>query len=172
MKYSIRDACHDDIAPILEYWHGSGQQHLFANGIDPEKITSREEHERFLREDFATCSDHTIIACVDGSAVGHFALRPLVPGDWASFHAHIWHDRHRRLGVLAEFTKLAGFAYLERFDLKRMRFTIPSQNTKLVNLCRRGGLPYIGEDTLDGGICVPGTKVSVFEYNVADRIPL
>ena len=95
--------------------------------------------------------------------IGFHTLFPLTEGDSGIFHAHIWDASMRGQGIALQSYLLAGKVFMERFDLKRILYKTPIQNTGAIRVKEKLGIREIGEETIELGIIRAGTKARVFE---------
>lgn len=109
------------------------------------------------------------IICVDGVPVGFHTINPLAKGEFGIFHAHILDESMRGKGIGVQSYPLACKVFVQRFDLKKIFFKTPRQNTGAIKVKEKLSIPEIGEEELDFGIYRQGVKARVFELT-ADKL--
>jgi RimJ/RimL family protein N-acetyltransferase len=175
---SVRDLSEDEIPYVLDYWFRSPPGFVESMGADLAKLPEEPRFADALRDRVRknrgeAVSNLSILTILHGDApVGMHTLNPLVEGDYAIFHAHVWRPEMRGRGIAELSYPLACRLFLRRFDLKRILFKTPVQNAGAIRVKERLGIRYLGEEVVDHGILKAGTLAKVFELTreEADRL--
>jgi RimJ/RimL family protein N-acetyltransferase len=166
---TVRDLSEADVPLVLDYWYRSPPGFVESLGADLTKLPAEAQFADSLRRRLRANEGpgpsrlNTLAILHDGAIVGFHTLNPMVAGDYGIFHAHIARPEYRRRGV-AELSYLpACRLFLQRFDLKRILFKTPVQNTGAIRVKEKLGIRYVGEETIDFGVIRAGTVAKVFE---------
>jgi RimJ/RimL family protein N-acetyltransferase len=114
----------DDYGPMLEYFLSADESFLRGMGVDPNKLPERGAWlERLLpdltRPDEQKQTFYLGWDC-EGSRIGHCNVNPLVYGDHAYVHLHLWDPRARRAGLGTELLRRSIEVFFRRFALQRL----------------------------------------------------
>lgn len=133
---ALRDLGIDDIGAVVRYWHGSGDEHLDALGIDRSLLgTTDDTHQRFLRALRSGDPNQRNLAfaiTLDGELVGYTLLNRYAP-DVNYSHWHITDARLRAAGLS---TALYPYRIRMYFDLTPMVRLIHQTRTRNVGVNR------------------------------------
>lgn len=165
---AVRDLAEAEVPAVLDYWFRSPRSFLESMGVDlaklPQEAAFEETVRRRVREAAAGTSKlNTVAILLDGQPVGMHTINPLVEGDHGIFHAHLWRPESRGRGVAMRSYPLACRLFLDRFDLKRILFKTPAQNTGAIRVKEKLGIRCTGEEIIDFGVIRAGTLAKVFE---------
>lgn len=160
---SVRDLTEADIPPLLNYWFRSPPGFIEAMGVDPGKLPSEEEMRGNIAMRIREQVGNALIIQHGSDAIGMHTINPPHEGDFGIFHAHIWIPEFRGRGVGLICYPLACRKFIERFNLKRILFKTPVQNTSAIRVKEKLGIRCIGEETVGFGIIREGTRAKVFE---------
>lgn len=168
---SVRDLTFSDLPLILKYWFGSPPGFIESMGVDPKKMPTETEMESNLRKKISDNEKlpfsklNALVITYDQRPIGFHTINPLVEGDFGVFHAHIWDSNFRRRGIAIHSYPKACRIFIERFNLEKVLFKTPVQNTGAIRVKEKLGIRTIGEEVIGFGIIRDGTKAKVFEIN-------
>jgi len=133
---ALRDLAVDDIAAVVHYWHGSGEAHLEALGIDRSLLgTSDDTRQRFRRalpSGDANQRNLAFAITLDGALVGYTLLNRHAPD---VNYSH-WHFTDARLRAAGLSTALYPYRIKMYFDLTPMARLIHQTRTRNVGVNR------------------------------------
>ena len=109
-----------------------------------------------------------LVIVYQNQAIGIHSLNPLIEGDYGIFHAHIWKPEMRRRGLGKYTYPKACEIFMKRFDLKRILFKTPCQNTGAIRVKEKLGIRCIGEEVIGFSIIKDDTLAKVFELTSAE----
>ena len=163
---------------MLDYWFRSPPGFIYSLGVDPQKMPTESELTNTLKKKFLENQDlkvsklNALAICYQDRAIGVHTLNPLIEGDYGIFHAHIWPPEMRRRGIGMISYPLACNIFIGRFNLKRILFKTPVQNTGSIRVKEKLGIRLIGEELIDYNIIRAGTPAKVFELLKAEAAAL
>jgi RimJ/RimL family protein N-acetyltransferase len=170
LPVSVRDLTEEDIPYILDYWFHSPPGFIESMGVDPSKLLPEPEFKKFLLEKIRANRElpasklNVQIILYEQRPIGFHTLGPLEENESAVFHAHIWNPEYRRRGIGMFSYPAACRVFFKRFNLKRILFKTPLQNTGAIRVKEKLGIHCIGEETVVNlGILKDGTYTKVFE---------
>ena len=171
---SLRDLSEDDIPLVVRYWFHSPPGFIESMGVDFAKMPKEPDMERSLREKvllnraLPTSKLNALAIRYQNETIGFHTVNPFIEGDHGIFHAHLLKTelRGRGLGVIT-YPKACG-VFLERFDLKRILFKTPVQNTGAIRVKEKLRIRCIGEEIISFSVYKDGTKAKVFELTRAE----
>lgn len=173
---AIRDPLISDIGMMMDYWFRSPPGFISAMGVDPAKLPPESEMAAGLRARITSnkilpVSKLPVVTITyEGSPVGIHSINPLVEGDHGIFHAHVMDPAFRGQGLGRQSYALALRCFMERFQLERVLFKTPRQNTASLRVKEKLGVREIGEETIGFGVVREGTVARVFELR-RDELP-
>jgi RimJ/RimL family protein N-acetyltransferase len=166
---TLRDLQPSDVKYILDYWYRSPPGFVEARGVDLAKLPLEVDMRKSL-EDRITANQSlsiskmvALVFTYGGEAIGFHTMFPLTEGDSGVFHAHIWKPEMRGRGIGMHTYPRACRIYFDRFQLKRILFKTPVQNTSAIRVKEKLGIRTIGEELIGFGIVKDGTRARVFE---------
>ena len=113
-----------DYERVLDYFLGADEPFLRGMGVDPRKLPQRAAWLERLLPDLTRPDEQkqTFYLAWDyaGTRVGHCNVNPLVYGDHAYVHLHLWEAGTRRAGLGTEFLRRSIAVFLRRFALQRL----------------------------------------------------
>lgn len=166
---SVRDISESDIPLILNYWFRSPAGFIEGMGVDPKKMPLESDFRKSLEEKIyqnkmlSFSKLNALAITYDNNFIGFHTINPLVEGDYGIFHAHITDSEFRRCGIGLHTYPKACAIFLKRFNLDRILFKTPSQNTAAIRVKQKIGIRLIGEELIGFGIIKDGTHAKVFE---------
>jgi hypothetical protein len=99
----------------------------------------------------------------NGSAIGNYAISPLFEGDYGVLHAHIWNPEMRGKGIARVTYPRACLIFIDRFNLRRILFKTPVQNTAAISVKEQLAIRCTGEAIINFGITRDDTRAKVSE---------
>jgi len=175
---SFRCILSTDIESIVNYWHHSPPGFLEGMGVDPQKISSPEDMRVHLQgqvDDFEKNGSKVgrllIIEYLNG-AIGCHNLNEIAVGDSALFHAHIWDYKMRGQGLGSYTYPRACRIYMDRFNLKKIRFISPTLNKGINQIKEKLRLKCLGEVEMTAPILIKGTRGYIYELTKEHLIDL
>jgi len=113
-----------DFLGMVEYFLTANEAFLRGMGVDPTKLPRREAWlERLLpdlrRPDRDKQTFYLGWDC-DGVRVGHCNVNPLLHGQHACVHLHLWDAQARRAGLGTELLRRSIRVFFQRFDLRSL----------------------------------------------------
>jgi len=165
----FRDLLPEDIDLFLDYWHHSPLGFLEGMGVDPKKIASPEEMRTHLQaqiDDIAKNGSKVgrlLIIEYLCEPIGYHNLNEIIAGDSALFHAHIWNPKMRGQGLGTYSYPRASRIYMDRFNLKKVRFISPIQNKGINRIKEKLGLKCLGETVMTAPFLITGTRGYMYE---------
>lgn len=168
---SVRDIQESDIPLLLDYWFRSPPGFIEGMGVDlakmPTELEMRGNVTKRIRDNrvLPVSKLPILVITYDAKPIGVHNINPLIEADYGIFHAHIWNPTYRRQGLGLRSYPKACRLFMERFELKRILFKTPLQNTGSIRVKEKLGIRCIGEETVGFGIIKDGTRTKVFELN-------
>ncbi len=107
---------------------------------------------------------NAVMVCYDGKPVGMHSVNPMVEGDYGIFHEHILDRDFRGKGLAMQSYPKACRLFIERFNLKKIVFKTPVQNTGAIKVKEKLGIRLLGEEVVSFSIIKEGTLAKVFEW--------
>jgi len=121
---SVREMEAGDIESIIRYWLSADASYLAGMGVDIDKMPSREQWTEMLARQIALPlrdkESYCIIWLADGRPSGHSNIRPIVFGQEASMHLHVWEGSLRKEGRGLQWLRMTLPWYFEKFQLKKI----------------------------------------------------
>jgi RimJ/RimL family protein N-acetyltransferase len=113
-----------DYERVLDYFLGADEPYLRGMGVDPKKLPQRAAWLERLLPDLTRPDEQKQTFYVgwdyQGSRVGHSNVNPLVYGDHAYVHLHLWDPAARHAGLGTEFLRRSIEVFFRRFALRRL----------------------------------------------------
>jgi len=168
---TIADFTEAEIPAVLNYWFHSPPGFVEEMGVDFAKMPAEAQMQQSLIEkvrkdrELPKSKLNVVTICYDGQAIGMHTLFPITEGESAVFHAHNWTPSMRGQGIGMISYPLACQRFIERFDLKRIAFKTPLQNTAAIRVKEKLGIRSTGEEIIDFGIMKAGTRAQAFEWS-------
>ncbi len=171
---SVRELTESDIPIMMNYWFRSPPGFIESMGVDPAKMPSESEMEAGMRARMQASralpkpNSSGVAIVYDGKFIGQHSVNQLTEDGSAIFHAHIFSPEFRGRGIgMHSYPKACRF-FMDRFNLKRILFKTPLQNTGSIRVKEKLGLRCVGEETIGFGIIKAGTAAKVFELTRAE----
>lgn len=104
--------------------------------------------------------------------VGFHSINSLIEGDYGIFHAHLVRPDMRRKGLGPHTYPIACGIFMKRFQLKRILFKTPVQNTGAIRVKEKLRIRFIGQQLLEFGIVKAGKQARVYELTKDECVAL
>jgi putative acetyltransferase len=167
-RMRLRDFEQRDIQAFVDYWYRSAPSFIRSLGVDPEKMTPEDTFSRHLAEQVTsnlTASPSSLAMLtveLDGQPVGVHSLSELVRGRSAVFHAHLWSELARGIGLGTCTYPRAARIFMDRFELEELVFKTPRANLPANRIKEKLGLAPCGEEALTYDFMLPGVLANVY----------
>lgn len=168
---SIRDFCAADVPRVLDYWYRSPAGYLESIGADPARLMPEEVMRSSMLGACAKNSELSagdskmpaVTLLYDDQPIGLHLVGPVVGGESAIFHAHIWDVAFRGKGISSVTYPLACEVFFRRFRLKKIFFRTPSMNIAAIRVKEKLGIRCTGEEPFESVLALPGLTAKCFE---------
>ena len=121
---SVREIQLDDIEHICRYWLESEPGYLESMGVDLQKLPTRENLTNMLLQQinspYNLKASYALVWVVDGIPSGHSNVNPVVFGESAFMHLHLWKPDHRQKGIGTRLVQLSLPYFFENLKLKEL----------------------------------------------------
>jgi RimJ/RimL family protein N-acetyltransferase len=121
---SVREIQEKDIERITNYWLNAERSFLEGMGVDVKKIPTKEQLSEMLLLQINTPIEQKKAYCIiwelDNKAVGHSNVNPIVFGEEAFMHLHIWEPGIRKQGLGVAFIQKTLPYFFNQLQLKRL----------------------------------------------------
>ena len=154
---SVREIQKSDIDLLVSYWLESDEAHHAGMGVDPTKIpdekTWRLMLSKQLNQPYKEKLSYCIIWEVDGKAMGHCNINPVVFGEEAFIHLHLWKSDVRKKGIGTELVKMTLPYFFNNMQLKKIYCEPYALNPAPNNTLPKLGFEFVKEyTTIPGAI--------------------
>lgn len=164
---SIRDFLPEDIKPLVNYWTQSSAEFWKIRGVDKLKLPSEKEFTERYQDAFQNFGGVKTLAVIvfQGKSIGVHSLTELVENENAIFHAHIWDDENRKLGIgFYSYIKAAEY-FIQKLNLKKIIFKTPKINAGANRVKEKIGIPCIGETVFESPILFSSLDANLYELD-------
>ncbi len=121
---SVREIEKSDIELLVRYWLESDEAHHAGMGVDPAKIPDEKAWRlmlsKQLNQPYKEKLSYCIIWEVDGKPMGHCNINPVVFGEEAFIHLHLWKSDIRKKGIGTELVKMTLPYFFNNMQLKKI----------------------------------------------------
>ena len=121
---SISEITSSDVGHRLDYRFKSDSGFLVGMGVDVSRLPDRESFGKMLENQiqagYTEKKAYALIWLIDGQPVGHSNLNPIVFGDHAWMHLHMWDAQNRKKGLGEQFIRLCLPVYFRNFNLQTL----------------------------------------------------
>lgn len=149
ISYGVREATSEDIASITEYWKILSFDDAFKLGIDLDKIPSTNEIIEFIEQQISLPSNerntYILIWEVEGVAIGHCNITPIVIGEYANIHSHIWDRKNIAKGMGEKLMRMSLPIFFEKYNLEKIYGVFYALNPAPERLCIKLGFCFVDE---------------------------
>ncbi|PKL78350.1 MAG: hypothetical protein CVV25_11860 [Ignavibacteriae bacterium HGW-Ignavibacteriae-4] len=148
-SYVVREATPEDIASITEYWTKLSFDDAFRLGIDFDKIPKANEITSFINQQLPLppndINTYILIWEVDGIAIGHCNITPIVVGEYANIHSHIWDRKNIAKGMGEKLMRISLPIFFEKYKLEKIYGVFYALNPAPERLCIKLGFSFVDE---------------------------
>ena len=152
---SIKEMEPADIEAIVRYWVSAEPSFLKGMGVDVQKMPSHEQWIEMLSEQinvpFEQKRSYCLIWQLDGRSIGHSNARPIVFGQEAYMHLHLWDATVRKKGLGTELVRMTLPYFFKNLKLKKL-YCEPYA----LNAAPNKTLQKLGFDFVKEYITIPG----------------
>lgn len=169
---TVREIQISDANDYTDYWLTSGDDYLIGMGVDLSKMPTREQLQQKLSEiieaPYNKKSNYCIVWELDEKAIGHSSVFPIIFGEEAYMHLHMWTPEVRRKGLGPEFIKLTLPFYFNNLKIKRLLCEPYALNPAPHKALERAGFKFVKDYiTTPGNICFE-QPVKQYELTLLD----
>jgi RimJ/RimL family protein N-acetyltransferase len=153
---SVREIQKEDIDLLIRYWLESDAAHHEGMGVDMAKIPDEKAWRlmlsKQLNQPYKAKQSYCIIWELDGKAMGHCNINPVVFGEEAFIHLHLWKSDVRKKGIGTELVKMTLPYFFKNMQLKKI-YCEPYA----LNPAPNRTLPKLGFEFVKEYITIPGS---------------
>ena len=162
-----------DYERVLDYFLGADESFLRGMGVDPNKLPQRAAWLERLLPDLTRPDSHKQTFYLgwdrDGNRVGHCNLNPLVYGDRAHVHLHLWDAGARRAGLGTEFLRRSIDLFFQRFALQRLYCEPYADNPAPNRVLTKAGFRLVERHRTTPGLINFEQEVNCYVLERGDR---
>lgn len=140
-------SCSADYERMLDYFLTAEESFLRGMGVDPQRLPQREAWLTVLLPDLLRPDGqkHTFYLSWDseGTRIGHCNLNPLIYGEQAHVHLHLWDASARRAGLGTELLRQSMRIFFQRFALQRVYCEPYAQNPAPNRVLVKAGFRFV-----------------------------
>lgn len=165
---SIRKFQIDDIGPLVDYWTKSSEDYWQERGIDKSKLFTEKEFSDYYQDSFKKNGGVSTVAVIlyKENPVGVHTLTSLKENESGVFHAHIWKEEHRKIGIGYFSYILAAEFFLQTLNLKKIIFKTPKINLAANRVKEKLGIPKVGETLFEETVLIKPLKANLYELDL------
>ncbi len=145
-----------DIDSICDYWFTSPDDHLVNMGVDLSKMPARQQFYDVLQSQLslphAAKKSYCLIWEANGEAIGHCNANPVIYGNEAYMHLHMWIKSKRNRGLGSSLVEMSLPYFFKNLQLSRLISEPYALNDAPNKTLQRVGFRFIREY-----ITVPGS---------------
>jgi RimJ/RimL family protein N-acetyltransferase len=146
---SVRELQQKDITLITDYWFNATDEELTAMGADKKLLPKRSEFEAMLQSQlllpYNSKKAYALIWEYDGKAIGHCNVNPVIYGEEAFMHLHIWQPQQRHKGIALQLVALSLPYFFKKLKLRKL-FCQPHAANKAANrILEKAGFIFVRE---------------------------
>ena len=155
---SVREISKEDIPSLVNYWINSPDEFLVHMGVDLSKLPTRDDFTAMIESQLTSLypekKSFAMIWFYEEKAVGHSNISPIVFGEEAFVHLHIWDVAFRGKGFGLEWLRLSIPFYFKHFNLKQIFCEPNALNFAPNKTVEKSGFDFVKEyTTTPGWIC-------------------
>jgi RimJ/RimL family protein N-acetyltransferase len=147
VSLSVREMRVDEIDLVVEYFHGSTDEHLVTLGVDRTKLPEPATFRQLLGREFdrpAPERDRLLVIWEsDDGPVGFSSCDSIAIGEQAKMHLHVTAAANRRQGIGTECVRQTVRIYFDRFGLQRLFAEPNAYNTAPNRTLQRVGFRFV-----------------------------
>jgi RimJ/RimL family protein N-acetyltransferase len=167
--------CAADYGRVLDYFLSADEPFLRGMGVDPGKLPGRDAWLARLLPDLTRPDPHKQTFYLgwdqDGKRIGHCNLNPLVYGDHAHVHLHLWDAGARRAGLGTEFLRRSLEVFFRRFALQRLYCEPYAENPAPNRLLTKAGFLLEKRYRTTPGLINTEQDVNRYVMHRRDHVP-
>jgi len=167
---NVRELTRKDIPLIADYWLTSDAEYLCSLGVDSTKLPSNEQFTSMLQSQLKISYEekkaYALIWEEDGKPIGHSNVNPIVYGDHAFMHLHIWEAGNRKKGFGEDLIKLSLPYYFTNLKLKKLYCEPYAHNPAPNNLLQKAGFTFVKEYVTTPGSITFEQPVKLWEITI------
>ncbi|MER3328740.1 MAG: GNAT family protein [Candidatus Kapaibacterium sp.] len=149
LSQSVREATSIDAKSIAQYWSNLSFDDAFKLGIDFDKIPPTNEIIEFIEQQISLQPNerntYILIWEADGIAIGHCNITPIVVGEYANIHSHIWDKKHIAKGMGERLMRMSLPIFFEKYNLEKIYGVFYALNPAPEKLCIKLGFSFVDE---------------------------
>ena len=149
IQYTVREATSSDAESIAAYWSNLSFDDAFKLGIDLDKIPSTNGITDFIEQQINLPlndrNTYILIWEVDGIAIGHCNITPIVVGEYANIHSHIWDKGNISRGIGESLMRLSLPIFFKKYKLEKLYGVFYALNPAPEKLCIKLGFSFVDE---------------------------
>ncbi len=154
---SVREMQANDIDLIANYWLQAEPSFLQNMGVDIAKLPSREAFTNMLLQQLNTPVEQKNSYCfiweISGVASGHCNTNPMIYGEEAFMHLHLWNKEKRQQGIGVKLLSLTLPYFFENLKLKRLFSEPYALNIAPHKTLQKAGFEFVKEyQTIPGSL--------------------
>lgn len=146
---SARELQESDIELVADYWSNASDSYLIGMGVDISKMPSRRIFLERLMEQinspYEAKKAYCIIWTLDQQPVGHSNVNPIVFGEEAYMHLHMWKRDTRQRGLGTELVKMTLPFFFENLQLKKLFCEPYALNSAPNKALEKAGFEFVKE---------------------------
>jgi RimJ/RimL family protein N-acetyltransferase len=148
---SVREIEPADIEVLAQYWLSADLVFLSGMGVDVDKVPTRSQWIQMLSEQIKTPLEEKQSYCIiwqlDGRSIGHSNTRPIVFGEEAYMHLHLWDQTVRKKGLGVELVKMTLPYFFQNLQLKKLYCEPYALNPAPNRALQKVGFDFVKEYT-------------------------
>jgi RimJ/RimL family protein N-acetyltransferase len=148
-SYVVREATSVDAESIAAYWSNLSFDDAFKLGIDLDKIPPTNEIIDFIEQQISLPPNkrntYILIWEVDGIAIGHCNITPIVVGEYANIHSHIWDKNNIAKGMGEKLMRMSLPIFFDKYKLEKIFGVFYALNSAPEKLCVKLGFSFVDE---------------------------
>ncbi len=163
----VRNFTHRDIEPLVKYWTENSEEFWRARGVDKAKLKPKDEFTAVYEKALLEKDDirNAAVIVFRGDPIGVHALTDIVENESAIFHAHIWYENYRGLGIgVFSYLKASEF-FMKKLNLKKIIFKTPKINKSANRIKEKIGIPCLGDTIFEAPILIEPLKANLYEID-------
>lgn len=164
---TIRNFLQEDISPLVNYWTKNSAEFWRVRGIDKAKLYSEQEFTDYYESTLRNDGDVKTVAVIlyNGTAVGVHTLTDLIENESAVFHAHLWDEKYRTIGIgFYSYIKAAEF-FMNKLRLNKIIFKTPKINIGANRVKEKLEIPCLGETVFESPVLIAPMQANLYELD-------
>ncbi|OIQ16598.1 MAG: GNAT family N-acetyltransferase [Flavobacterium sp. MedPE-SWcel] len=166
---SVRELEEKDVPLLADYWFTATAEHLNTMGADINKLPNRSDFEIAVKQQielpYTEKKSYALLWELNGNAIGHCNVNPLVYGNDAYMHLHLWNTTSRHKGLGTALVKMSIPYFSNNLKLEKLYSQPYAKNDAPNRTLEKVGFIFVKEY-----ITIPGTlnfeqPVKLWELN-------